>query len=154
MMAEEGRDELFSGSKNGGRMREKSEVQQFFASYSDCEFLRGEAVADDDGTVRQSAAWLYENCFDDFLDEIAHALVEGGVGRRALMRVFLRHALRILNDDPDSLHAGRDDNRNACVLIDELVKQRNDDEWLREKVARIGERLPAPLGLGRNGEHA
>jgi hypothetical protein len=73
-----------------------SNIQRIFNSYADCEFLTGEAVKDDNGTVLQSAAWLCENRFDDFLDEISYALVAGGVSREALMRVYLRHALRVL----------------------------------------------------------
>jgi hypothetical protein len=128
-------------------MKVRSKVQAIFASYSGCEFLSGEAVADDDGTVYQSTAWLYENRFDDFLDEISFALVEGGVSREALMRVFLRHALRALNGNPDSIHAGIDDNKHTLIILEELVRQRAGDEFLREKVARIDQRLPVPLGL-------
>jgi hypothetical protein len=87
-------------------MNDKSTLQQIFASYADCEFLNGEAVKDDDGTELQTAARLCENRFDDFLDEIAYALVAAGVNRDALMRVFLRHALRVLNENLDSLYAG------------------------------------------------
>jgi hypothetical protein len=130
-------------------MNKKSTVQHIFASYSECEYLAGEAVADDDGSVLQSTAWLYENRFDDFLDEISYALVEGGVSRDALMRVFLRHALRVLNDDPHSIHAGSDDNSNAARLVDEILRIRNSDEFLREKVAKLAQGLPIPLGLGR-----
>lgn len=134
-------------------MTERSTIQQIFVSYADCEFLNGEAVRDDDGTELQSVAWLSENRFDDFLDELSYALVEAGVGRDALMRVFLRHALRVLNDDPDSLHAGGDDNRNAVKIIDELMRRRNSDEFLREKVSKLSQRLPSPLGLQyRNSE--
>jgi hypothetical protein len=86
-------------------MNDKSTLQQIFASYADCEFLNGEAVKDDDGTELQTAARLCENRFDDFLDEIAYALVAAGVNHDALMRVFLRHALRALNENPDSLYA-------------------------------------------------
>jgi hypothetical protein len=81
------------------------------------------------------------------LDEISYALLAAGVSREALMRVYLRHALRVLNDNPLSLHAGAGDNRNAVKIIDELMRQRNDDEFLREKVAKIAEGLPVPLGL-------
>lgn len=134
-------------------MTEKSTIQQIFASYADCEFLNGEAVRDDDGTELQSVAWLSENRFDDFLDELSYALVEAGVGRDALMRVYLRHALRVLNDNPDALHAGGDDNRNAVKIIDELMRRRNSDEFLREKVSKLSQRLPSPLGLQyRNSE--
>jgi hypothetical protein len=128
-------------------MKELSNVQKIFASYAGCEFLSGEAVADDDGTVHQSTAWLYENRFDDFLDEISYALMEGGVSRETLMRVFLRHALQVLNENPLSLHAGADDNRNAVKIIDELMQQRNSDELLREKVSKIADGLPVQLGL-------
>ena len=127
-------------------MNDRSAIQQIFASYADCEFLNGEAVRDDDGTELQSAAWLCENRFDDFLDELSYALVEAGVSRDALMRVFLRHALRVLNENPLSLHAGADDNRNAVKIIDELMRQRNSDEFLREKVSKIAAGLPLPLG--------
>jgi hypothetical protein len=128
-------------------MKEKSNIHKIFQSYSDCEYLTGEAVKDDDGSVLQSVAWLYENRFDDFLDEISYALVEGGVSRDALMRVCLRHALRVLNENPLSLHAGADDNTNAVKIIDELMRQRNSDEFLREKVSKIADGLPVPLGL-------
>jgi hypothetical protein len=127
-------------------MNDRSAIQQIFASYADCEFLNGEAVRDDDGTELQSAAWLCENRFDDFLDELSYALVEASVSRDALMRVFLRHALRVLNENPLSLHAGADDNRNAVKIVDELMRQRNSDEFLREKVSKIAEGLPVPLG--------
>jgi hypothetical protein len=127
-------------------MNDRSAIQQIFASYADCEFLNGEAVRDDDGTELQSAAWLCENRFDDFLDELSYALVEAGVNRDALMRVYLRHALRVLNENPLSLHAGTDDNRNAVKIVDELMRQRNSDEFLREKVSKIADGLPVPLG--------
>jgi hypothetical protein len=100
-----------------------------------------------DGTVHQSTAWLYENRFDDFLGEISYALVEGGVSRETMMQVFLRHALRVLNENPNSIHAGIDDNKHALMLLEELVRQRADDEFLREKVSKIDQRLPIPLGL-------
>jgi hypothetical protein len=118
-------------------MNNRSAIQQIFASYADCEFLNGKPVADDDGTELQSAAWLCENRFDDFLDELSYALVEGGVSRDTLMRVYLRHSLRVLNPNPDALHAGSDDNRNAVKIIDELMRQRNSDEFLREKVSVV-----------------
>jgi hypothetical protein len=137
----------FIASKRAASMSEKSKIQQIFASYSDCEFLSGEAVTDDEGNDVQPVSWLYENRFDDFLDEVSYALVEGGVSRDTLMRVYLRHALRVLNDEPDSLHAGSDDNRNAIKIIDELMRQRNSDEFLREKVSKISRGLPMPLGL-------
>src|SRR6516165_8819064 len=127
-------------------MNDRSAIQQIFASYADCEFLNGEAVRDDDGTALQSAAWLCENRFDDFLDELSYALVEAGVSRDALMRVFLRHALRVLNENPLSLHAGADDNRNGVKIVDELMRQRNSHEFLREKVSKIAHGLPLPLG--------
>jgi hypothetical protein len=127
-------------------MKTKSQVQQIFDSYSACEFLAGDAVTDDDGSVLQSVPWLYENRFDDFLAEISYALVESGVSRDALMRVYLRHALRVLNENPLSLHAGADDNTNAVKIIDELMRQRNSDEFLREKVSKIADGLPTPLG--------
>jgi hypothetical protein len=63
------------------------------------------------------------------------------------MRVFLRHALLVLNENPLSLHAGTDDNRNAVKIIDELTRQRNSDEFLREKVSKVADGLPVPLGL-------
>jgi hypothetical protein len=125
----------------------RSKIQQIFASYADCEYLTGEAVKDDDGTELQSAAWLCENRFDDFLDELSYALVKEGVSRDALMRVYLRHALRVLNENPLSLHAGADDNKNAVKIIDELMRQRNGDEFLREKVSKIADGMPVPLGL-------
>jgi hypothetical protein len=125
----------------------RSKIQQIFASYADCEYLTGEAVKDDDGTELQSAAWLCENRFDDFLDELSYALVKEGVSRDALMRVYLRHALRVLNENPLSLHAGADDNKNAVKIIDELMRQRNSDEFLREKVSKIADGMPVPLGL-------
>jgi hypothetical protein len=128
-------------------MNDKAALQQIFASYADCEFLNGEAVKDDDGTELQSAAWLCENRFDDLLDEIAYALVQAGVSRVALMRVFLRHALRVLNENPDSLYAGSDDNRNVTKIVDELMRERSSDEFLREKVSKISQGLPTPLGL-------
>lgn len=128
-------------------MKDRSPIQQIFASYSDCDFLNGEAVRDDDGTELQSSAWLCENRFDDFLDELSDALVEAGVSRVALMRVYLRHTLRVLSDNPLSLHAGVDDNKNAVRIIDELMRERNSDEFLREKVSKIAEGLPVPLGL-------
>jgi hypothetical protein len=128
-------------------MNDKATLQQIFASYADCEFLDGEAVKDDDGTDLQSTAWLCENRFDDFLDEIAYALVGAGVGRVALMRVFLRHALRVLNENPNSLYAGSDDNRNVTKIIDELMRERSSDEFLREKVSKISQGLPTPLDL-------
>ena len=93
-------------------MKPRSPIQENFTSYADCEFLSGEPVVDDDGKIEQSVGWLLENRFDDFLDEISDALMEQGVRRAALMRVFLRHALRILNDDPDAIHAGSADNNN------------------------------------------
>jgi hypothetical protein len=55
--------------------------------------------------------------------------------------------LRVLNENPDSLHAGADDNRNAVRIIDELMRQRTSDEFLREKVSKIADGLPMPLGL-------
>jgi hypothetical protein len=125
----------------------RSKIQQIFASYADCEYLTGEAVKDDDGTELQSAAWLCENRFDDFLGDLSYALVEGGISRDALMRAYLRHALQVLNENPLSLHAGADDNRNAVKIIDELMRQRNSDELLREKVSKIADGLPVPLGL-------
>jgi hypothetical protein len=128
-------------------MNARSKIQQIFASYADCEYLTGEAVKDDDGTELQSAAWLGENRFDDFLDEISYALIANGVSRDALMQVYLRHALRVLNENPLSLHAGADDNTNAVKIIDELMRQRNYDEFLREKISKIAEGLPMPLGL-------
>jgi hypothetical protein len=128
-------------------MKEQSTIQQIFASYSDCEFLDGEVVKDGDGTVLQSVAWLCENRFDDFLEEVSCALVATGVNRDALMRVYLRHALRVLNENPLSLYAGADDNRNAVTIIDELLRQRNADEFLREKVSKISQGLPVPLSL-------
>lgn len=128
-------------------MDDRSAIQQIFASYADCKFLNGKPVADDDGTELQSAAWLCENRFADFLDEVSYALVEAGVSREALMRVYLRHALRVLNDNPDSLHAGADDNRNAVKIIDEIMRLRVGNEFLREKVAKIADGLPVPLGL-------
>jgi hypothetical protein len=128
-------------------MTNRSPIQQIFVSYAECEYLTGEAVKDDDGFVLQSAARLCENRFDDFLAELSYALAEAGVSRGALMQVFLRHALRVLNEKPDSLHAGADDNRNAGKIIDELMRQRNDDEFLREKVSKISQGLPVPLGL-------
>jgi hypothetical protein len=127
-------------------MDDRSPIQQIFASYADCEFLTGKAVLDDDGTELQSAAWLCENRFDDFLDELSYALVEAGVSRDVLMRLYLCHALRVLNGNPDSLHAGADDNRNAVKIVDELMRQRNHDEFLREKVSKIAEGLPLPFG--------
>jgi hypothetical protein len=63
------------------------------------------------------------------------------------MKVFLRHALRVLNENPLSLYAGADDNRNAVKLVEELMRQRNADEFLREKVLKIADGLPVPLGL-------
>jgi len=134
-------------------MKEQSTIQQIFASYSACEFLDGEAVKDDDGTVLQSAAWLCENRFDDFLEEVSCALVANGVNRDALMRVYLRHALRVLNENPLSLYAGADDNRNAVTIIDELMRQRNADEFLREKVSKISQGLPVPLSLQSSEGH-
>ena len=128
-------------------MKKRSKIQQIFSSYSDCEFLTGEAVADGLINEGQTAAWLCENRFDDFLDEISYALVEGGVSRDVLMRVFVRHALRVLNDNPDSLNSGAVDNANAAMLIDEIMRQRNRDEFLREKVAKVILGLPIPLGL-------
>jgi hypothetical protein len=124
-----------------------SNIQRIFKSYTDCPFLTGEAVKDDNGTVLQSAAWLCENRFDNFLDELSYALVEAGVSRDALMKVFLRHTLRVLNEHPLSLHAGADDNKYAIRIIDELMRERNIDEFLREKVSKIAEGLPVPLGL-------
>jgi hypothetical protein len=131
----------------GGNMDDKSSIQQILVDYSHCDFLKGEAVLDADGTVLQSAAWLCENRFDDLLDEVSYALAEAGVSRDALMRVYLRHALRVLNENPLSLHTGADDNRNAVKIIDELMQQRNSDEFLREKVSKIADGLPVPLGL-------
>jgi hypothetical protein len=124
-----------------------STIQQLFNSYANCQYLTGEPVKDDDGTVLQSAAWLCENRFDDFLHDISHAFVSAGVCRDALMRLHLRHALRILNENPDSLYAGTDDNRNLMKIIDELKRERNSDEFLREKVSKIADGLPVPLGL-------
>ena len=75
-------------------MKERSKVRQIFASHADCEDLNGGAAADDAGDGRPSVAGLHARRLDDFLQEISAALVEAGVGRHALMRVFLRHALR------------------------------------------------------------
>jgi hypothetical protein len=63
------------------------------------------------------------------------------------MRVFLRHALRVLNENPDTLYAESDENRNFTTIIDELMRQRSSDEFLREKVSKITQGLPSPLGL-------
>jgi hypothetical protein len=128
-------------------MNDKSPLQQIFASYADCAFLNGQAVNDDDGTELQSAAWLSENRFDDFSDEVSYALLASGVSRDELMGVYRRHALRVLDENPDSLHAGSDDNRNVMKIIDELTRQRTSDEFLREKVSKIADELPVPLGL-------
>ena len=65
-------------------MKNRSAIQQIFASYADCEYLTGEAVRGDDGTELQSAAWLCENRFDDFLAEVSYALIEAGVSRPPL----------------------------------------------------------------------
>ena len=35
-------------------MKQKSNDQQIFVSFSDCEFLTGEAATDDEGNVEQS----------------------------------------------------------------------------------------------------
>ena len=94
-------------------MNDKSALQQIFASYADCEYLSGEAVKDDDGTDLQVVAWLCENRFDDFLAEISYALVKAGVTRVALMRVFLRHALRVLNENSKSPYAGSEDRKSV-----------------------------------------
>jgi hypothetical protein len=107
-------------------MNDKSALQQIFPSYADCEYLNGEAVKDDDGTELQSVPWLCENRFDDFLDDIAYTLVQAGVSRVALMGVFLRHSLRVLNENPNSLCAGSDDNRNLGT--DREISARFDRE--------------------------
>jgi hypothetical protein len=103
-------------------MNDRSAIQQIFASYADCEILNGEAVEDDDGTELQSAAWLCENRFDDFLDELSHALVEVDVSRVAVMRVILRHALRVLMENPDTLHAGEEERKNISLILGELFR--------------------------------
>ena len=131
-----------SNSKKSA-MTEKSRIQQLFAGYADDQYLSGEAVVDDDGTELQSAAWLYENRYDDFLDEMSSALVSEGVSRDALMRMYIHHALRVLNENPDSTHvaACSKDNENTRIVIDELIKHRQDRESLKAKVVAF---LPVP----------
>ena len=113
-------------------MTKLSPIQKLFAAYAADEFLSGEPVLDDDGRELQTATWLYRSRYDDFIGEMSEALVEAGVSRESLMRIYLHHALRVLNENPLSLHAGADDNRNAVKIIDELMRQRNSDEFLRE----------------------
>ena len=124
-------------------MTEKSRIQQLFAGYADDQYLSGEAVVDDDGTELQSAVWLYENRYNDFLDEMSSALVGEGVSRDALMRMYIHHALRVLNENPDSTHvaACSKDNENTRIVIDELIKHRQDQESLKAKVVAL---LPVP----------
>jgi hypothetical protein len=120
-------------------MNNRSAIQQIFASYVDCEFLNGEAVKDDDGTELQSVAWLHENRVDDFLEELSYALLQAGVGRDALMRVFLRHALRVTLENPHSLHVGDEERKNIRLIVEEGLKyelftHHQENEALRAKV--------------------
>jgi hypothetical protein len=124
-----------------------SPIQQLFAAYAADEFLSGQPVLDDDGRELQAATWLYRSRYDDFIGEMSEALVEAGVSRESLMRIYLRHALRVLNENPDSIHAGSADNKNAVTIIDELVRHREIDEFLREKISKIDRGLPIPIGL-------
>ena len=65
------------------------------------------------------------------------------VSRDALMRMYIHHALRVLNENPDSTHvaACSKDNNNTRIVIDELIKHRQDQESLKAKVVAL---LPVP----------
>jgi len=65
--------------------------------------------------------------------------------QRALAAVSL-----VQNDEPaplDFLSPVGYENRNVTTIIDELMRERSSDEYLREKVSKIAQGLPKPLGL-------
>jgi hypothetical protein len=55
--------------------------------------------------------------------------------------------MRVLNEYPDSLYAGSEDNSNLTKIIDKIMRQRRSDEFLRDKFSKIADEIPVPFGV-------
>jgi hypothetical protein len=60
----------------------------------------GTPLLDGKGNTVKSGAWHIINRFDDFLSSAAEALAADGIERKAIMTLFVNHAVEVLNKAP------------------------------------------------------
>jgi hypothetical protein len=78
----------------------KTHIQQVLAHAAADPLFDGTPLLDGKGNVVHSGAWHMIHRFDDFLFRAAEALAEDGIERKAIMTLFINHAVEVLNKAP------------------------------------------------------
>jgi len=78
----------------------KTNIQQALAHAAADPLFDGTPLLDGKGNVVHSGAWHIINRFDDFLSRAAEALAKDGIERKAIMTLFVNHAVEALNKAP------------------------------------------------------